>query len=218
MKGLLDGLTGIVFKRPDEKALYIAGDTIGRKAVEVNLIKHHPEVLAIWNQWTAPRYPEKRYVNFLAKKAWCSVFGYRKMVSCLVSRNPWFYETEGVTISIWRVKFKISKQERYKPVVRFNCLVSVYAFFEQFVSILSTVNKAHNWQNHPKHPYYIWIRGGGKWKIYDSSYCYSTICRIMTRLSKTEHSSFDLCSKISYMWWLFVVAPIFTDFLSSPHI
>lgn len=50
MKGLLDGLTGIVFKRPDEKALYIAGDTIGRKAVEVNLIKHHPEVLAIWNQ------------------------------------------------------------------------------------------------------------------------------------------------------------------------
>ncbi|ALQ50593.1 MBL fold metallo-hydrolase [Nitrosomonas ureae] len=47
MKELLGDVCGIVFKHPDEKTFYIAGDTIWCQAVEDNLKKYHPDVVVL---------------------------------------------------------------------------------------------------------------------------------------------------------------------------
>ena len=47
MKELLGDVCGIVFKHPEEKTLYIAGDTIWCKAVEDSLKKYHPDIIVL---------------------------------------------------------------------------------------------------------------------------------------------------------------------------
>ncbi|SFM44631.1 MBL fold metallo-hydrolase [Nitrosomonas communis] len=42
MKDLLGEVSGIVLKHPDEKTVYIAGDTVWYEGVEDNLKKYHP--------------------------------------------------------------------------------------------------------------------------------------------------------------------------------
>ena len=47
MKELLGDVCGIVFKHPEEKTLYIDGDTIWCKAVEDSLKKYHPDIIVL---------------------------------------------------------------------------------------------------------------------------------------------------------------------------
>jgi len=47
MKELLGDVCGIVFKHPEEKTFYIAGDTIWCQAVEDNLKKYHPDIIVL---------------------------------------------------------------------------------------------------------------------------------------------------------------------------
>lgn len=47
MKELLGDVSGIVFKHPEEKTFYIAGDTVWCKAVEDNLKKYHPDIIVL---------------------------------------------------------------------------------------------------------------------------------------------------------------------------
>ena len=47
MKELLGDVSGIVFKHPDEKTLYIAGDTVWCRAVEDNLKKYNPDIIIV---------------------------------------------------------------------------------------------------------------------------------------------------------------------------
>ncbi|MBL0012105.1 MAG: MBL fold metallo-hydrolase [Nitrosomonas sp.] len=47
MKEVLGDVSGIVFKHPEEKTFYIAGDTIWCQAVEDNLKKYHPDIIVL---------------------------------------------------------------------------------------------------------------------------------------------------------------------------
>ncbi|MCB1950262.1 MBL fold metallo-hydrolase [Nitrosomonas sp.] len=47
MKELLGDVSGIVFKHPDEKTLYIAGDTVWCQIVEENLKKYNPDIVVV---------------------------------------------------------------------------------------------------------------------------------------------------------------------------
>lgn len=47
MGGVLGEVCGIVFKHPDEKTLYVAGDTIWNRDVEENLRKYAPDVIIL---------------------------------------------------------------------------------------------------------------------------------------------------------------------------
>ncbi len=47
MKALLGDVSGVVFKHPDEKTLYIAGDTVWYQAVENTLKKYHPDIVVL---------------------------------------------------------------------------------------------------------------------------------------------------------------------------
>ena len=47
MKALLGEVSGVVFKHPDEKTFYIAGDTVWCQAVEDNLKKYHPDIVVL---------------------------------------------------------------------------------------------------------------------------------------------------------------------------
>ncbi len=47
MKDLLGEVSGIVFKHPDEKTLYIAGDTVWCQAVEDSLKQYHPDIVVL---------------------------------------------------------------------------------------------------------------------------------------------------------------------------
>lgn len=47
MKALLGEVSGIVFKHPDEKTFYIAGDTVWCQAVEDSLNKYHPDIVVL---------------------------------------------------------------------------------------------------------------------------------------------------------------------------
>ncbi|SEQ50714.1 MBL fold metallo-hydrolase [Nitrosomonas ureae] len=47
MKELLGDVSGIVFKHPDEKTFYIAGDTVWCQAVEDSLKKYRPDVVVL---------------------------------------------------------------------------------------------------------------------------------------------------------------------------
>ncbi len=47
MKEVLGDVSGIVFKHPEEKTFYIAGDTIWCQAVEDNLNKYHPDIIVL---------------------------------------------------------------------------------------------------------------------------------------------------------------------------
>ncbi len=47
MKEVLGDVCGIVFKHPEEKTFYIAGDTIWCQAVEDNLKKYHPDIIVL---------------------------------------------------------------------------------------------------------------------------------------------------------------------------
>src|SRR5688500_10116741 len=44
---LLGYVSGVVFKHPNEKTLYIAGDTVWYEGVEENLKKHEPDVVVL---------------------------------------------------------------------------------------------------------------------------------------------------------------------------
>ncbi|SFF27039.1 MBL fold metallo-hydrolase [Nitrosomonas sp. Nm166] len=47
MKDLLGEVSGIVLKHPNEKTIYIAGDTVWYEGVEENLKKYHPDVVVL---------------------------------------------------------------------------------------------------------------------------------------------------------------------------
>ena len=47
MKDLLGEVSGIVLKHPNEKTIYIAGDTVWYEGVEDNLKKYHPDVVVL---------------------------------------------------------------------------------------------------------------------------------------------------------------------------
>lgn len=47
MKDLLGEVSGIVLKHPDEKTVYIVGDTVWYEGVEDNLKKYHPDVVVL---------------------------------------------------------------------------------------------------------------------------------------------------------------------------
>ena len=47
MKDLLVEVRGIVLKHPNEKTIYIAGDTVWYEEVEDNLKKYHPDVVVL---------------------------------------------------------------------------------------------------------------------------------------------------------------------------
>lgn len=47
MKRLLGEVSGVIFKHPDEKTLYIAGDTVWCPAVEQSLKTHHPDIIVL---------------------------------------------------------------------------------------------------------------------------------------------------------------------------
>lgn len=47
MKEVLGDVSGIVFKHPEEKTFYIAGDTIWCQAVEDNLKKYYPDIIVL---------------------------------------------------------------------------------------------------------------------------------------------------------------------------
>jgi L-ascorbate metabolism protein UlaG (beta-lactamase superfamily) len=47
MKALLGEVSGVVFRHPDEKTLYIAGDTVWCQLVGDNLKKYHPDVVVL---------------------------------------------------------------------------------------------------------------------------------------------------------------------------
>jgi L-ascorbate metabolism protein UlaG (beta-lactamase superfamily) len=46
-KDLLGEVSGIVLKHPDEKTVYMAGDTVWYEGVEDNLKKYHPDVVVL---------------------------------------------------------------------------------------------------------------------------------------------------------------------------
>ena len=47
MKDLLGEVSGIVLKHPNEKTIYIAGDTVWYEGVKENLKKYHPDVVVL---------------------------------------------------------------------------------------------------------------------------------------------------------------------------
>lgn len=47
MKALLGEVSGVIFKHPDEKTFYIAGDTVWCHAVEDSLKKYHPDIVVL---------------------------------------------------------------------------------------------------------------------------------------------------------------------------
>jgi L-ascorbate metabolism protein UlaG (beta-lactamase superfamily) len=44
---MMGEVSGVVFNHPDEKTLYLAGDTIGCNDVEDSIRLHHPEVIIV---------------------------------------------------------------------------------------------------------------------------------------------------------------------------
>lgn len=47
MKTLLGEVSGVIFKHPDEKSFYIAGDTVWCQAVEGSLRQFHPDIVVL---------------------------------------------------------------------------------------------------------------------------------------------------------------------------